>query len=71
MTSPASSIEVQTAQLLLERLGVSLEDLIAAQSKRAVPTFAEYVPVVSAAMPPAGRARITHHALTRGVTGTG
>ncbi|MGW5221326.1 tyrosine-type recombinase/integrase [Nocardia sp. NPDC004085] len=54
MTSPASSIEVQTAQLLLERLGVSLEDLISAQSKRAVPTFAEYVPVVSAAMPPGG-----------------
>ncbi|MEW1739676.1 site-specific integrase [Nocardia beijingensis] len=52
MTLSASSAEVQTAQLLLERLGVSLEDLTSAQSKRAVPTFAEYVPVVYAAMPP-------------------
>ncbi|MFD8249193.1 tyrosine-type recombinase/integrase [Nocardia sp. NPDC059691] len=47
-----SSVEVQTAQLLLERLGVSLEDLVSAQSRRTVPTFAEYVPVVHAAMSP-------------------
>ncbi|MBF6206116.1 hypothetical protein IU483_18755 [Streptomyces gardneri] len=52
MTPSASSAEVQTAQLLLERLGVSLEDLTSAQSKRTVPTFAEYVPVVYTAMPP-------------------
>ncbi len=52
MTPSASSVEVQTAQLLLKRLGVSLEDLMTAQPKRSVPTFAEYVPVVYAAMPP-------------------
>ncbi|MBF6302930.1 site-specific integrase [Nocardia amamiensis] len=56
MTMSASNVEVQTAQLLLERLGVTLEDLMAAQSKRLVPTFAEYVPIVYAAMPP-GRTR--------------
>ncbi|MBF6340904.1 site-specific integrase [Nocardia abscessus] len=52
MTPSASSVEVQTAQLLLERLGVSLEDLMSAEPKRTIPTFAEYVSVVYAAMPP-------------------
>lgn len=52
MTMSASNVEVQTAQLLLEKLGVTLEDLIAAQSKRPMPTFAEYVPIVYAAIPP-------------------
>jgi hypothetical protein len=52
MTQSASSAEVQTVQLLLERLGVSLDDLTSARSRRAIPTFAEYVPVVYSAMPP-------------------
>jgi len=37
--------------LLLERMGLSPADLVAAPRDRAVmPTFAEYVPVVSAAV---------------------
>jgi len=42
---------VQAALLLLERMGLSPADLIAPpQDRRPVPTFAEYVPVVSAAV---------------------
>lgn len=52
MTSSTSSIELHTAHLLLERLGVSLEDLVSAQPNRTLPTFGEYVPVVFGAMPP-------------------
>ncbi len=64
MTLSASSAEVQTAQLLLERLGVGLEDLISARTRRAIPTFAEYVPVVYSAMP-AGRTRDCYMAYWR------
>jgi integrase/recombinase XerC len=39
------------AALLLERMGLSPADLVAAPRKqKAMPTFAEYVPVVSAAV---------------------
>jgi integrase/recombinase XerC len=42
---------VDAALLLLERMGVSPEDLLVAPRERpVVPTFAEYVPVVSAAV---------------------
>ena len=42
---------VQAALLLLERMGLSPADLAAVpQDRRPVPTFAEYVPVVSAAV---------------------
>ena len=42
---------VQAALLLLERMGLSPADLAALpQNRRPVPTFAEYVPVVSAAV---------------------
>jgi integrase/recombinase XerC len=42
---------VEAALVLLERMGLSLADLVAAPPSRvAVPTFAEYVPVVSAAV---------------------
>jgi integrase/recombinase XerC len=43
---------VEAARLLLERMGVSLADLTAAAAPGGppVPTFAEYVPVVSAAV---------------------
>jgi integrase/recombinase XerC len=43
--------EVEAALLVLERMGLSLADLLAVPATRqAVPTFAEYVPVVSAAV---------------------
>jgi hypothetical protein len=48
--SPVSRPEVEVALLVLERMGLSPADLLAVPTARAVvPTFAEYVPVVSAA----------------------
>jgi len=50
---PAASQQaaVEAALVLLERMGLSPADLVAAPRERAtVPTFAEYVPVVSAAV---------------------
>ena len=42
---------VEAALVLLERMGLSLADLTAVpQPRKLVPTFAEYVPVVSAAV---------------------
>jgi hypothetical protein len=41
---------VDAALLVLKSMGLSLDDLTAAPRDRAVPTFAEYVPVVSAAV---------------------
>jgi len=42
---------VEAALVLLERMGLSPADLAAVpQARPAVPTFAEYVPVVSAAV---------------------
>ena len=42
---------IEAALVLLERMGLSPADLVAAPRDRAtVPTFAEYVPVVSAAV---------------------
>jgi integrase/recombinase XerC len=52
-TSPAASQQaaVDAALLILERMGLSPDDLAATTRNRApVPTFAEYVPVVSAAV---------------------
>ncbi len=51
--SPAASQQaaVDAALLILERMGLSPDDLAAAPRQRpAVPTFADYVPVVSAAV---------------------
>jgi hypothetical protein len=51
--NPAASQQavVEAALVLLERMGLSPADLVAASPSRvAVPTFAEYVPVVSAAV---------------------
>ena len=43
--------ELDAARLLLSRMGISAADLVeAASSRPAAPTFAEYVPVVSAAV---------------------
>src|SRR5512142_1188713 len=52
-TAPATSQQavVEAALVLLERMGLSPADLVAAPARRAaVPTFAEYVPVVAAAV---------------------
>jgi hypothetical protein len=51
--SPPASQQaaVDAALLVLKSMGLSLEDLTAARGQRpAVPTFAEYVPIVSAAV---------------------
>jgi integrase/recombinase XerC len=48
--------DVDTALLLLERLGLSPADLMAVpQNRPAVPTFAEYIPVAAAAVTPGSR----------------
>ena len=47
----AQQAAVAAALVVLERMGLSPADLVAAPANRpAVPTFAEYVPVVSAAV---------------------
>src|ERR1700722_988676 len=47
---------IEAALVLLERMGLSPADLTAApQPRKSVPTFAEYVPVVSAAVTPGTR----------------
>jgi integrase/recombinase XerC len=56
MTTPTSlavsqQAAVDAALLILERMGLSPDDLTVAPRQRpAVPTFADYVPVVSAAV---------------------
>lgn len=46
-----NSADIDAARLLLARLGVSVTDLLATTApSTAVPTFAEYVPIVSAAI---------------------
>ena len=49
--SAATSAELEAARLLLARMGLSAEDLLATPPARPpVPTFAEYIPIVSAAV---------------------
>ncbi|MGI5243400.1 hypothetical protein [Dactylosporangium sp. CA-139066] len=49
--APAGQAELEAARLLLARLGVSPADLLQLGPARPpAPTFAEYVPVVSAAV---------------------
>lgn len=68
-TQSASSADLDAARLLLTRLGVSPADLMAApQDRTPAPTFAEYIPVVSAAVTDGTRRvydtyweRILHH----------
>ncbi|WP_238454856.1 integrase [Micromonospora sp. ATA51] len=51
MSGVAGKAELEAARLLLSRMGVSPADLVAAASDRPpAPTFAEYVPVVAAAV---------------------
>ncbi|GIF69264.1 hypothetical protein Ais01nite_72990 [Asanoa ishikariensis] len=48
--------DLAAARLLLERMGISLDELTAGRgTDRALPTFAEYVPVVAAAVSPGTR----------------
>ncbi|MFG1928756.1 tyrosine-type recombinase/integrase [Cryptosporangium sp. NPDC048952] len=48
---PASAAELEAARMLLDRMGIKPADLLAAVAARPpAPTFAEYVPVVSAAV---------------------
>ncbi|MFB7716229.1 tyrosine-type recombinase/integrase [Nocardia sp. NPDC056100] len=47
-----STGNIEAAMLLIDRLGVSIDDLrSAAMEKRPVPTFGEYIPVIYNAMP--------------------
>lgn len=56
MTVQATQAELDAARLLLERIGVTPSDLLQAAPARPVaPTFAEYVPVVAAAVSEASR----------------
>lgn len=48
--------EIDAARLLLERLGVTAEELLTApEDRRPTPTFATYVPIVEAAVGPGAR----------------
>lgn len=49
--APATAADVDAARLLLSRMGLSAEDLLATPTDRPpIPTFADYIPVVSAAI---------------------
>lgn len=53
---PAGSPEIDAARLLLARLGVRAEDLLAAApTPTRAPTFAAYIPVVAIAVGPGAR----------------
>jgi integrase/recombinase XerC len=53
---PSQQAAVAAALVLLDRMGLSPADLLTVPADRpAVPTFAEYVPVVSAAVTPGTR----------------
>ena len=55
-TSNISSSDLEAARLLLERLGVSPEDLVGTPaSKPQAPTFADYIPEVAKAVSPGTR----------------
>ncbi|GIF77736.1 tyrosine-type recombinase/integrase [Asanoa siamensis] len=54
--SSGRDADLAAARLLLERMGISLDELTAGTATdRALPTFAEYVPVVAAAVSPGTR----------------
>jgi hypothetical protein len=50
---PAGRPEIDTALILLDRLGLTLNDLISgsAANRPAVPTFAEFVPLLKVSYP--------------------
>src|SRR4051794_11777497 len=48
---PPTSLEVEAARLILKRMNIDLEDLAKQHlDTRPAPTFAEYIPVVAAAV---------------------
>ncbi|QLY28812.1 tyrosine-type recombinase/integrase [Nocardia huaxiensis] len=52
MSDPVVNSDIAAAMMLIDRLGVSIDDLHdAATLQRTVPTFAEYIPIVYNAMP--------------------
>ncbi|MEV4539024.1 integrase [Asanoa sp. NPDC049518] len=54
--SAGREAELAAARLLLERMGISIEDLTGAPVEaRVVPTFAQYVPIAAAAVSPGAR----------------
>lgn len=58
VTTPtrAGQAELEAAQLLLERMGITPDQLLqAARPRRPAPTFAEYIPVVEGAVGPGTR----------------
>jgi hypothetical protein len=58
VTTPARAgqAELEAARLLLERMGITPDQLLqAATPRRPAPTFAEYIPVVEAAVGPGTR----------------
>jgi integrase/recombinase XerC len=53
---PAGAAELEAARVLLDRLGVSPADLLGLAAVRTpAPSFAEYIPVVSQAVPEGSR----------------
>ena len=72
-TTAPTAADIDAARLLLDRLGVSPSDLLAAAPNRApAPTFADYIPIVAAAVSSGTRRvygsywnRITEHWGTR------
>ena len=72
--SIASAVELDAARMLLARMGLSPADLLAAPQVRApVPTFAEYIPLVSPpspTAPAASTAPIGTASSSIGATGT-
>ncbi|SFQ77783.1 hypothetical protein [Amycolatopsis rubida] len=50
-TEPARNTDLDAARLLLDRMGLTPQDLLnTPASKPLLPTFADYIPVVSAAV---------------------
>jgi len=47
-----TTTEIEAARLLLERLGLSPEQLISAAGPRTIPTLGEYIPTIRSAMAP-------------------
>ncbi len=43
MSAPAAQTDIQAALLLLDRLGVTTDDLLESEPRRPAPTFTEYV----------------------------
>jgi hypothetical protein len=49
-TPRGTAADLDAARLLLARMGLSAQDLLASPERPSVPTFAEYIPIVAAAV---------------------